>query len=103
MQPPPNLFDTHPARFDQQLTMVAHQDIGVNLKPVSLAIVFQTVQIILPIRITAEYDLPLIGPSDHMVKRSGKFHSRLARHLWLRSAAWPSGVDSWFDRQAEAR
>jgi hypothetical protein len=41
--------------------MVTHQDIGVNLKPVSLAILLQKAQIILPIRITAEYDLPLIA------------------------------------------
>jgi len=41
--------------------MVAHQDIGVNFKPVSLAILLQKLQIILPIRITAEYDLSLIA------------------------------------------
>jgi hypothetical protein len=40
----------------------------------------QNVQILSAIRIAAENDLPLIAPADHMVKRSGKFHSRFSRH-----------------------
>jgi hypothetical protein len=44
-----------------------------------LTILLQTIQIILPICITVKYDMALIAPADHVVKRSGKFYSRLAR------------------------
>jgi hypothetical protein len=63
--------------------MVTHQDIRVKFELVSLSVVFEPFQIILPIRVTAENHLPLIATADRMVKRAGEFHSRFAGHSGL--------------------
>jgi hypothetical protein len=70
----------HSAGFDQQVHVVAHKDIGIHLETVPLPVLLQPLQVILPIPITAKNRLPLIAPTDHMIKRPGKFHSRFSCH-----------------------
>jgi hypothetical protein len=59
----------HSAGFDQQVHVVAHKDIGIHLEAVPLPVLLQPLQVILPIPITAKNRLPLIAPTDHMIKR----------------------------------
>ncbi len=68
-------------RFDDQMKMIAHEAIGVNL-PLSLVAGFgqggQEYPAVLRI---AEDFLPAIPPVHHMVDRSGKFMAHLAWHI----------------------
>jgi hypothetical protein len=59
--------------------VIAHYDIGIHLEAIALSILLQPPKVILPIRITAKNDLPLIASTDHMLKCPGKFNS------WLRA------------------
>ena len=56
----------HSARLDQQVDVVAHEDIRIHLKTVPLSILLQPPQVIFPVRITAENHLALIAAANHM-------------------------------------
>src|SRR5688572_7760604 len=71
------------AGFDQQVNVVAHQHVSINVRAVSLPVLFQSLQIVFPVCVATEYHLALIAPANHMVKCSRIFYSRLSRHCSL--------------------
>ena len=54
--------------------------ISIHFEAVSLSILLQPVQVLLPIRVTSEYRLPLIATADHMIKCASELYSRLTRN-----------------------
>ena len=60
--------------------MVGHQDVGVNLKPVALAVMFNSLQVVKPVSIVPKDLLSLIAPDNHVIKRPFEFHPRFPGH-----------------------
>ena len=60
--------------------MVGHQDVGVEPKPVALAIVLDAFKISVSVLVVLKGSLPLIAANNHMIKCTVKFDSGLACH-----------------------
>jgi hypothetical protein len=71
--------------LQQQVNVVAHENIRIHLEAIPPPILLQPFQIILPIRITPKDHLALIATANDMVKSPKKFHPWFTRHracLW---------------------
>jgi hypothetical protein len=60
--------------------MVTHQHVGIHVKAISLAVLFQSFQIVFSVRVAAKYRLALIASDNDVIKGSRKLDSRLSRH-----------------------
>jgi len=77
LQPLHDLGQRNLARLDQQMNVIAHEHVGINVKAVSLTVFFESFQIVFPIRVAAKDRLALIAPTNRMIKRPRVFHNYL--------------------------
>ena len=66
--------------FEQQMIMVAHQDVGMHLDPEALGQLPQQLQEQFPVAIRTEDILAGVSPGHHMINCPGKRYSPLACH-----------------------
>ncbi len=60
--------------------MVGHQNVGVNRKTKTLAVLFEPLEISQPVSVVAKDPLALIAPNNNVIKRPVKFDSGFSRH-----------------------
>jgi hypothetical protein len=80
LNPLHDLGERHVLGLHQQVNVVGHQDVGVEPKPVALAIVLDAFKISASVLVVLKGSLPLIAAHNHMKQRPVKFDSGLACH-----------------------
>ena len=61
------------------MNVIRHQDVSVKRKAVTLTVVLDAFEVVFPVLVVVKNVLPLIAPSDDVIKGSGKLASRLSR------------------------
>src|SRR5437899_97965 len=66
--------------FQHDVIMIAHEAIGMNLPPGLFARFGQRLNEVMAVHIAQENIIALIPSAHHMIHRTGKLQSKLARH-----------------------
>jgi hypothetical protein len=67
-------------RLDNQMKMIAHEDIGVHTDAENLKRAPESIQKPRPVMIVAKDDAPVIAPASYMIKSIGVRDSQWPRH-----------------------
>ena len=67
-------------RFDEEMNMVGHENIGIEVKMIALLVSGEDVKIFTVVKGIGEYPLPLVASRDDMVEGAFVFYPRLTGH-----------------------
>ena len=75
-----DLGERNSFRLDQEMNVVGHQNVGVNRKTKTLAVLFEPLEISQPVSVVVKDLLALIAPNNNVLKCPVKFDSGFSRH-----------------------
>src|SRR5262249_2714178 len=73
---PPAIFDRS-SEILQGANAISYEHVTSSVESILLPVFLQPLQVVFSVGIATENNLPLIGPTYHLVKRPRIFHSRL--------------------------